>query len=114
MARDLKSHIGVAVRAARERKGWTQEQLAELVEKATETISNIERGSTATGLATLERLAHELGVPVREFFPDGTDHWSGSVERLRKEQELITLARRLSDRELDVALRQVRAFLGDA
>jgi transcriptional regulator with XRE-family HTH domain len=58
---DLKSHIGIRVRSARRRSGLTQERLAEVVAKTVETISNIERGHTLTGLGTLERIAKALG-----------------------------------------------------
>jgi len=38
------------------------------VAKAVETISNIERGHTLTGLETLERIAKALGMPIIYFF----------------------------------------------
>lgn len=110
MATNLKSYIGMSVRAARERRGWTQEQLAEQVEKAVETISNIERGFSHTTLPTLERLAEALGVHISELFPADPAYGSGALERHRKERELVLLARTLSDSDLDVALRQMKAL----
>ena len=65
---DLKQHIGIRVRAARTRRGLTQEGVAEQIGKAAETVSNIERGQTLTGLDTLERLSRCLQIPVSEFF----------------------------------------------
>ena len=65
---DLKSYIGLKVKLAREARHLTQEQLAERVGKAVETISNIERGHTYTGLQPLEALGIALRVPLNEFF----------------------------------------------
>ena len=69
-AMDLKSHIGIRMKSARRRAGLTQEQLSEAVDKAVETISNIERGHSVTGVETLEQIAKALGTPVSYFFED--------------------------------------------
>ena len=109
MKGDLKHYIGTAVRAARERKGWTQDRLAEEIEKAVETISNIERGFTYTGIATLERISEALQVPIREFFP--ADHVRTiSPERQRNELVLEGLVRSLPDSDLEIAVGQVRVL----
>lgn len=109
MNSDLKAYIGITVRNARERKEWTQERLAEEIQKSVETVSNVERGFTHTGLATLEKIAMALDVPIRDFFPD--DNYAEiSVKRLRKEEELRGLVRSLSDDDIEVATRQIAAL----
>jgi transcriptional regulator with XRE-family HTH domain len=68
VAMDLKKHIGLRVKSARQQKGWTQEQFASRLHKAVETISHIERGATFTGLQTLEQMAKLLDKPMAYFF----------------------------------------------
>ena len=106
---DLKKYIGIQVRLGRQKAGLTQEQLAERVEKAVETISNIERGFAYTGLETLERISQVLEVPLRDFF-EGADQRSISRARLEIEDSLMGLSKDLSDRELRVALDLVRSL----
>ncbi len=99
---NLKNHIGMKVRFARDRKGWTQERLAEVVGKAVETISNIERGFAYTGLETLERIANALEVPVREFFEEVEERNTLSANRLRLVNRQKELLEQLHDFELEV------------
>jgi transcriptional regulator with XRE-family HTH domain len=43
----------LSLKAVRQQQGMTQAALAEAIDKSFETISNIERGKTAPGFATL-------------------------------------------------------------
>jgi transcriptional regulator with XRE-family HTH domain len=67
MKNDLKKLIGNRVREARKNKGLTQEDLAALIDKTVETISNIERGVKLPGLATLEDIRKALGVKLSDL-----------------------------------------------
>lgn len=107
---DLKEHIGLRIRRARLIRGFTQEQLAECTEKTVETISNIERGQTLTGLETLERLGQCLDTPVRDFFEDVEDRDRVSVRRRELETQLGDLAKRLSDDDLTATLEMAQAL----
>ncbi len=110
MAMDLKSHIGVKVKAARQRKGFTQEELAEKIGKAVETVSNIERGFALTGLETLSDIAGVVGVPMTYFF----EGLSGPKRATRDQQELEEKLRNtigaLRSDDLQLALRLVDAL----
>ncbi|MFT6106057.1 MAG: transcriptional regulator with XRE-family HTH domain [Rickettsiales bacterium] len=64
MKDNLKKLIGNRVREARKNKGLTQEDLAALIDKTVETVSNIERGIKLPGLATLEDIRKALGVKL--------------------------------------------------
>lgn len=70
MQMGLGQRIGNRIKALRETRGLTQAQLADLMGKSVETISNFERGKVLTSLHTLERLARHLRVPIRDFFAD--------------------------------------------
>ena len=62
--------MGRRIKELRETKGLTQAQLAELIGKTVETVSNFERGRTLPGILTLESVARQIGVPLKEFFDD--------------------------------------------
>lgn len=110
MAMDLKSYIGLEVRAARKRKGLTQEQLAEKIDRAVETISNLERGRTWTGLKTLETLSRVLEQPIQTFFPADTLRLSGSPDARKLELELAEIATEMNRKELAQLVRLARAM----
>lgn len=56
--------FGAAVRAQREAKLLTQEQLAERADLHTNYVSSIERGERNIGLHNVVRLAFALDLPV--------------------------------------------------
>lgn len=97
---DLKTYVGVQVRSARTKAGLTQEQLAERIDKAVETISNIERGHSATSLETLATLAAELDIPLVSFFEGRKPRDKRSVGRIALEEEVIGAVETLDDRQL--------------
>lgn len=108
---NLKNHVGLMVKLARQRAGLTQEQLAEQIGKAVETISNIERGYTFTGIETLERMSVALNVPMREFFEECGNDRNVSRNRMEREHVLRELSRSLTDRELHISTEMVRLFI---
>lgn len=82
MNEQLKRNIGQRVKAARLQKGLTQAELAEAIDKAFETISNIERGKTAPNFSTLSDIAEVLGMPLKEFFEFGEEGLSDERQAL--------------------------------
>lgn len=103
LAMDLKIQIGIKVKAARQEKGLTQEQLAEAIGKAVETVSNIERGFALTGIGTLQQISKITGKRMAYFFEDAEDARQTSPARMEAEERLRTLIRRLHDGELPLA-----------
>jgi len=61
---DLRPAFGRRVRALRERRGLSQEQLAERAGLHWTYVSGIERGTRNPGLNTLGRLSRALDVPL--------------------------------------------------
>ena len=59
--------FGLAVRRAREAKGFTQERLAERAELDSTYISGIERGVRNASLISLVRVARGLGIPLAKL-----------------------------------------------
>lgn len=66
-AAKLQKTFGAAVRAAREAKPMTQEQLAEKAELSLNYIGNVERGEKMASLDTIVRLAGALGIKASEL-----------------------------------------------
>lgn len=56
--------IGQKIRAARERKGWLQEDLADESGIARANIARLERGRHAAHLSTLQRVAKALNLEI--------------------------------------------------
>lgn len=108
MAKNLKQGVGLRVRAFRRASGLTQERLADLIERSTETVSNIERGQTLPGLDTLESLARHLGVPLSDFFDEGRS--AKNRKRIEIEARVIHLLRSLPDIDAEIALGQIEAL----
>lgn len=75
MATEIGKQIGMRIKEAREQRGLTQAQLADMLGKSVETISNFERGKVLTSLLTLDRIAELLDVPTKTFldFGEGMD-----------------------------------------
>src|SRR5687768_5432809 len=77
--------FGQRIRAARERVGITQEELAVRVGRAQNLISRYERGQQGMHISELPILAEALGVPIGYFFGES----SSSEEILVVLQQLL-------------------------
>jgi transcriptional regulator with XRE-family HTH domain len=64
---DLRSAFGLVIRAARERRGWSQEQLSHVAGLDRTYVSSLERGLRNPTLVTQDRLARALGTPLHEL-----------------------------------------------
>lgn len=106
---DTKTRIGLQIREIRKAKGLTQDQLAGLIERSVEAISNLERGVSLPGIDTLERLSTVLGVPMRDFldFPEARKI---SAKRLELLARLNATLHTLPDKQLKLALAQLEAI----
>ncbi len=65
---DNKKKLGLKIKELRKRKGFTQEQLAELINMEQNSISVIESGRNFPTLGTLEKIAQILEVNLSDFF----------------------------------------------
>lgn len=65
---ELKQRFGQRVRMLRRQRRMTQEQLAEAIERSTDTVSNIETGRLSTRIETALKLSQTLGVSLTELF----------------------------------------------
>ncbi|WP_165447589.1 helix-turn-helix domain-containing protein [Rhizobium leguminosarum] len=104
--------IGKAVRDSRRALKLTQAELAEAIGKTPDAISQIERGVNVPSVETVAALSKELSVSIDNLiFPDtAPEQLSARGMRVRQGLSILT---KLSDRDLEVAVRQLRAFSGD-
>ncbi|MGO8220639.1 helix-turn-helix domain-containing protein [Rhizobium ruizarguesonis] len=104
--------IGKAVRDSRRALKLTQAELAEAIGKTPDAISQIERGVNVPSVETVAALSKELSVSIDNLiFPDAApEQLSTRGMRVRQGLSILT---KLSDRDLEVAVRQLRAFSGD-
>jgi transcriptional regulator with XRE-family HTH domain len=64
---DRRRAIGDAIRAAREGKKLSQEELGELAGLDRKTVNRIEQGAYPTSIDRLIRIAHALDTPLAEL-----------------------------------------------
>jgi XRE family transcriptional regulator, regulator of sulfur utilization len=62
VANNIKKTVGRSIRVLREKRGWSQEKLAEMADLDRTYVGRIERGGENLGLENLARFAHTLGV----------------------------------------------------
>lgn len=104
---EKKREIGLRIRAYRLERRLTQEQLAERIERAVETISNLERGISLPNEATLIRLAQALDVSVDELLKARK---TGGSKRPIEFFRATELLRALDEKKLKLAYRILRAI----
>ncbi len=61
---DVGTRFGATVRRLREERGWSQEHLAELAALNRSYMGEIERAAAMPSLATAEKLARALELPL--------------------------------------------------
>ena len=97
--------IGSRIKAAREKKKLTQEELAALLDMSTTHISVIERGVKPPKLETFIRIANVLGVSSDYLLMDIIDNPADVVSG-----ELSELRSKLSQKETETALAIIRVL----
>ena len=72
--KELQKRVGLAVRDAREKKGWSQTKLAELADLSQRHLQQIEDGSVNPSIGMIYRVFSVLGLSVDAiFYPDTSD-----------------------------------------
>lgn len=108
---DRKTAFGLRLRAIRQAQGLSQEQFAELLDRSTDMVSNMERGINLPSLETLFRLSEALGQPLGTLFAALDEAAHNDRDRVELEATLAETARHLSLRDLRIAVDQVQAFV---
>lgn len=109
-AMDLKQKFGRQIRAVRKAKGLTQEQVAELIDRSTRAVSDLERGKSLPRPETLVVLSERLEVPLRSFF-DFEVKGAGDPKRADLLAEIDATVHQLDNRELEIVVQQAKGLL---
>ena len=104
--------LGRNIRRIREEKGLTQLDLADKTGLTNTSLSQMEKGRMTPSLATLERIAAVLGVPISDLFrddPTGLQDALGVYLRARGPWTPDQEERLRQDIELVIRLQKERA-----
>jgi transcriptional regulator with XRE-family HTH domain len=107
---DLKRRIAIRLKTTRKARQLTQEDLAGLIGRSVDAVSNIERAKGLPSLDTLEAIAAKLEIPIAEFFENPRGRTKLTARRFEALARLSELGRRLSDRSLEIAVKQLEAL----
>jgi len=99
--------LGAAIRAARLKKGYTQEQLAELVEITPTHEKHIESAHRLPSVEVLFAIAEALDLSLDNIVFPEQDAMSGRVK------EIQVMLNQCTERELQVLLDVARSLVGN-
>lgn len=108
MQTESKLTIGSTIKYFRKRNGYTQEQLAELVEITPGFLGQIERDETYPNLDNLNRLIHALNIDANYIFNKQSNINSDSELLIN---EIIIVLKKLSYSEQEYILAMTKKLL---
>jgi len=85
---ELKKHIGMKIKEFREKRGMSQEKLADLLDTTKQTVSRYERGERQANQDILFQLSDIFNVSIDDFFPTNEKRDSELERALKMTEEL--------------------------
>lgn len=83
-------NFGIRIKELREKKRYTQEQLAELIDIDARSLSRIETGVSFTTIEKLNKLSAALDVEVKDLF--SSQHYDSKSNLIAKINSLLETA----------------------
>ncbi len=106
---NIKKQLGSKIKRLRQKKGYTQEQLAEKMGIATRTLSGIEIGENFVTAETLEKVFDVLEVSGSELF--AFDHLKPKEDLIN---EIVSDLHSIEDRDkIEIIYKIVKATMND-
>lgn len=84
-----------------------------MIGRSVDAVSNIERAKSLPSLDTLDAIAAKLEIPIAEFFEAARGRGKQADQRLVLLAQFNEIGRSLSDKELEIAVQQLKAFNGN-
>lgn len=105
---DTKSRLGLRLKAIRKEKKLTQDELAARIGRSVDALSNLERGKSLPSFHTIELLCRALNIPLKSLF----DFEEASLPHRKAQllEELLSLARKMPEADLELAVEQIRVL----
>jgi len=103
---ELHRTTGLSIRKARKGRGWTQEQLAEALGVATETVARWEYGTRTVSLSVLFKISDTIGVTVETLL--GLSLEGSRSTESTEEVEMLDGWRVLDDESRKIVLELIR------
>lgn len=113
MEAEFKKALGRRLRTIRTESGMTQEELGNKIDRTPEAISNLERGEVLPHLETLRRISTALNVALSDLLMGigaSPSEAADETERDKLNQELLDIARKMSNEDVRLSLYQMRAI----
>lgn len=90
--------IGQRIKEKRQEKGYSQEELAELIKASRSHIGNVESGQKGTSLEMIVNIANELGCSANDLLKDSLESLDDSITQAdvilsgctKEEKEFLT------------------------
>lgn len=89
MKNGIQKKLGKRIRELRQQRGLSQEKLAEYINIATNTLSNIERGQAFMSAALFDRLIAILNITPKELFTFEDDIECDNYSYILQKLEII-------------------------
>jgi transcriptional regulator with XRE-family HTH domain len=103
--------FGLKIQTLRRQRGLSQEQLAEKIGRSTDTISNIERGSSSTRIESAAAIAKVLGVTLSELFDFAPDSADKNRARRRLIEDFVRLLQPHDETAIRAMIRMAETVL---
>ncbi len=108
---DAKKSFGKQLRTYRRERDLTQEELAHMINRSVDALSNIERGLSLPSTETLIALSESLDIPLANFVKTLDPRpEAGSKELQKLRTELNGITKKMDERQLTIAIGQMKVL----
>jgi transcriptional regulator with XRE-family HTH domain len=107
---DARRVFGQRLKDFRVSRGLTQERLAEKIDRSVDALSKLERGVGFPSLETVLELSKHLQIPLAKLLASFERNAPRTTQRLKLEARLEALLNVLDDRQLAIAVEQMKAL----
>lgn len=107
----LEVELGKKIRELRKQKGYTQAELAELVDLSNNFIGYLERGKQLPSLKTLEKIAQALDITIGYLFYSIENTLHKPIKLTKKDQIISKLSKHLKSlniKDITLILRLIK------